>query len=1054
MGNFQIKGGKLIKYKGKETDVIIPKGVTSIGDDAFYRCSSLTNIMIPEGVTSIGRWAFCSCEKLKKIMIPDSVTSIGEGAFSHCSNLTSITLPEGVISIGEGAFYGCSNLTSITIPDSVINIGKKAFFGCEGLADPDGLIIIKKTLYNYIDRKKSSITIPEGVTSIGDYAFYGCISLTSIMIPDGVTSIGEYAFCDCSSLTSITIPEGVTSIGDCAFARCSSLTSIMIPEGVTSIGDYAFYRCSSLTSTTIPDSVTSIGDNAFSGCSRLKEILIPDGVTSIGDWTFNSCKKLKKIMIPDSVSSIGDYAFSHCSALTNTGITIPDSVTSIGKGAFYGCINLTEIAIPQQVVSVKEDTFQWCKKLVKLEVRNPKCQFNKDSIDAQPGLISALIPYFSDGAYKQYVLDINIWSEQEDSVRKQLFLSRQGKSISPMYKALIPAAQAEGYGQYVLDELTESGSPASCKAAVSFMNLFTQEASAELLQSLNAQLQRQKNADKLMKELKDSFLLQEKLGTLASTDEAGDPLEKRILELMFREKLSRSDVAERLQEYYSLNISDLPPVKKQDGNEVPPIVLAYLLTMHEKLGKEWRYEKPVPTPLHEQPGPSPEAAEIISQLDASSLQAALLQLADQNLGQIGFSKKMFLAYPICRYADETLMAELTNRAPKWRSSVSGNDAPPLRSFRMANLYNNTRAAMLFADKYGMLKEYAELRGMDEDTLRDDQLSDVGLDEKNSKAYDLGNQTVIARLQPDLSFLIELPDGKTAKSLPKKNADPEKYGKAGADFSELKKNVRKVIKNRITLLFDQFLTGETRRGDLWQHSYMNNPLLRHVASLLVWKQGRKYFTLADSHPVNAAGKSVKLTAANISLAHPMDMDDTQIAKWQKYFMDRGLKQPFAQVWEPVRNAADILPNRYEGVMIPYYRFLHQDKHGIHVYDEYFHNEIAIDFDDCFSDVEQIDIKRHEINPEDRFMIHDLQFRKYTRKVNHIIAYLDRITIWDRIRKDDPAVADSLNSFTLAQIQEFITIASEAQANNVLAMLLEWRNGHYPNYTGAEELTLDW
>lgn len=664
---------------------------------------------------------------------------------------------------------------------------------------------------------------------------------------------------------------------------------------------------------------------------------------------------------------------------------------------------------------MKEKTFQGCKKLVKIEVRNPKCQFKKDSIDAQPDLISALIPYFSDRAYKQYVLDINIWSEQEDSVRKQLFLSRQGKSISPMYKALIPAAQAEGYGQYVLDELTKSGSPASCKAAVSFMNLFTQEASAELLQSLNAQLQRQKNADKLMKELKDSFLL---------------------------------------QEYYSLNISDLPPVKKQDGNEVPPIVLAYLLTMHEKLGKEWRYDKPVPTPLYEQPGPSPEAAEIISQLDASSLQAALLQLADQNLGQIGFSKKMFLAYPICRYADETLMAELTNRAPKWRSSVSGNDAPPLWSFRRANLYNNTRAAMLFADKYGMLKEYAELRGMDEDTLRDDQLSDVGLDEKNGKAYDLGNQTVIARLQPDLSFLIELPDGKTAKSLPKKNADPEKYGKAGADFSELKKSVRKVIKNRITLLFDQFLTGETRRGDLWQHSYMNNPLLRHVASLLVWKQGRKYFTLADSHPVNAAGKSVKLTAANISLAHPMDMDDTQIAKWQKYFMDRGLKQPFAQVWEPVRNAADILPNRYEGVLIPYYRFLHQDKHGIHVYDEYFHNEIAIDFDDCSSDVEQIDFKRHEINPEDRFMIHDLQFRKYTRKVNHIIAYLDRVTIWDRIRKDDPAVADSLNSFTLAQIQEFITIASEAQANNVLAMLLEWRNGHYPNYTGAEELTLDW
>ena len=402
--------------------VVIEDGVTSIGNWAFYKCTSLTTITIPDSVTSIGDWAFYKCTSLTTITIPDSVTSIGEAAFRGCSSLTSITIPDSVTSIGDAAFSHCSNLKSITIPDSITSIGKYAFCNCSSL---------------------TSITIPNSVTSIGESALAGCVNLTSITIPKSVTSIGSGVFDGCNNLTvylesgstltsndlgvneskigsywvednltwkldadgtltisgtgamkdydynnnpspanqkkgsvkKVVIKDGVTSIGKDAFKNCSNLKSITILDSVTSIGDFAFSDCSSLTSITIPDSVTSIGDFAFSGCSSLTSITIldsvtsitiPDSVTSIGDFAFSGCSSLTSITIPDSVTSIGESAFSYCRSLTS--ITIPDRVTSIGNLAFYDCSGLTSITIPNGVTSIGESAFSYCRSLTSITI--------------------------------------------------------------------------------------------------------------------------------------------------------------------------------------------------------------------------------------------------------------------------------------------------------------------------------------------------------------------------------------------------------------------------------------------------------------------------------------------------------------------------------------------------------------------------------------------------------------------------------------------------------------------------------------------------------------
>ena len=279
---FEINGTVLRRYGGNKAEVIIPRGVTEIGDYVFNKYTLLTNITIP-----------------------DSVTSIGLNAFNGCSGITEIHY-KGTIA-GWCKISGLYNFT------------------------------IKSGRTIYIDGKKlaGELIIPDGVTSIENVAFGNCASLTNVKIPDSVTSIGDSTFCGCSGLTSITIPNSVTSIGNSTFVNCTSLTNVKIPDSVTSIGHSAFGGCSGLTSVTIGNSVTGIGHAAFYGCSGLTSVTIPDSVTGIGDYAFSGCSGLTSITIPNGVTSIGEEAFADCTSLTN--VTIPRRFKRKRKKIFKGC---------------------------------------------------------------------------------------------------------------------------------------------------------------------------------------------------------------------------------------------------------------------------------------------------------------------------------------------------------------------------------------------------------------------------------------------------------------------------------------------------------------------------------------------------------------------------------------------------------------------------------------------------------------------------------------------------------------------------------------------
>ena len=371
------------------TSVTIPNSVTNIGDYAFYCCEGLTSVTIPNSVTSFGDWTFCGCVGMTSVTIGNGVTSIGDGTFCACTSLTSVTIPNNVTSIGYDAFWACNGLTSITIPNSVISIGDNAFATCHGL---------------------TSVTIGNSVTSIGNGVFQGCECLTSVVSKiQKPFAFGNDAFSNISSNCVLTIPAGtrnayisagwttnvfkggivesspnitfadayvkalcianwdtngdgelseeeaaaVTNLGNVFRGEnITSFNELQYFTGLTSIGDGAFYNCTSLTSITIPNSMTSIGRDAFRN-SGITSITIPRSVTSIGWQVFADCSSLKSIRVASGNRVYNDGGNSNA---------IIESATNT---LIYGCINTI---IPNGVKCIRESAFWGCSGLTSITI--------------------------------------------------------------------------------------------------------------------------------------------------------------------------------------------------------------------------------------------------------------------------------------------------------------------------------------------------------------------------------------------------------------------------------------------------------------------------------------------------------------------------------------------------------------------------------------------------------------------------------------------------------------------------------------------------------------
>jgi hypothetical protein len=225
------------KIKG----LVLPTGITTIGTEAFYGCTSLTSVALPTGLISIGDAAFSGCTGLTSVTLPANLTSIGGGAFADCTCLPSVTLPVNLTTIGAVAFSRCTILTFTTS-------------GEVWTTDTSGKILIKDGNTVVAGSGASgevNLTSFTSLTSIDTYAFHGCTSLTSVALPAGLISIGDGAFAGCTSLPSVTLPASLTSIGAVAFSGCKILATVVFEGNDVLIGNINSFPGSSITSSSL-----------------------------------------------------------------------------------------------------------------------------------------------------------------------------------------------------------------------------------------------------------------------------------------------------------------------------------------------------------------------------------------------------------------------------------------------------------------------------------------------------------------------------------------------------------------------------------------------------------------------------------------------------------------------------------------------------------------------------------------------------------------------------------------------------------------------------------
>ena len=260
----------------------------SYRQEAWYP-ARVSHVLLPDGITHIGNVAFADCANLTHIDIPNSVTSLGNGAFSW-TGLQSVTIPASVTKIGEQVFETCNDLRTILYdgnPTTINNQTIHPFIGCVHL----DTIITPAALWHCTSANQA-LEARYGVPNRAHYIEVTDGELTKQAMSYIANNSGSMEVLDLTAATNTTLPLG-------ALMNSYRLSTLYLPEQIETVPEMLAEGCYSLMEIIIPASVTEIGNYAFAGCINVWQMIVDAVVPpTVYAETFKDIDRNISVIVP------------------------------------------------------------------------------------------------------------------------------------------------------------------------------------------------------------------------------------------------------------------------------------------------------------------------------------------------------------------------------------------------------------------------------------------------------------------------------------------------------------------------------------------------------------------------------------------------------------------------------------------------------------------------------------------------------------------------------------------------------------------------------------
>lgn len=335
----------LVSYEGKDQELIVPAQVEGLPVTELEGTGEVANATVT------------------RLVVPQGVTTLGESACGRLTALERVDLPQGLKTIGYEAFAGCSDLTALEIPDSVTRIGRAAF------------------AYTKLTRVKIPAALkdadPAAFANMGALTAFEQAGKGPTKVQDGVlfsadgTELLSYP---AAHGKRYRVPKGTERIAYGAFAG-ANLTQVTLPRGLRTIDNYAFYGCGGLRGLKLPASLESVGTSAFDAMAfgtdledqpRLGTLRLGAKLAYVGPKAFAGLR-----LAGYEVSEDNDHLASVDGALTSKVgdvllavplanlqlVTVPDGITTLDKTALAGVPTDADYLLPSSLYRIDEGIF-------------------------------------------------------------------------------------------------------------------------------------------------------------------------------------------------------------------------------------------------------------------------------------------------------------------------------------------------------------------------------------------------------------------------------------------------------------------------------------------------------------------------------------------------------------------------------------------------------------------------------------------------------------------------------------------------------------------------